>query len=117
MEMKEYPAFSKPSPSDCLVSWTLVGGGDITPLQRCSLSFLQPQPTGLGTQLLPSSGHVDTVIWMHYLDTNKTAGEKARQQLHKNAASNIANKSWRQHPRKHQQYDNLPPITKTIQVR
>ena len=26
---------------------------------------------------------------MHYLDTNKTAGEKARRQLHKNAASNI----------------------------
>ena len=26
---------------------------------------------------------------MHYLDANKMAGEKARQQLHKNAASNI----------------------------
>ena len=26
---------------------------------------------------------------MHYLDINKTAGEKARRQLHKNAASNI----------------------------
>ena len=29
----------------------------------------------------------------------------------------ILNKSWRQHPTKHQQYDHLPPITKTIQVR
>ena len=26
---------------------------------------------------------------MHYLDANKTTGEKARRQLHKNAASNI----------------------------
>ena len=26
---------------------------------------------------------------MHYLDANKMAGEKARRQLHKNAASNI----------------------------
>ena len=26
---------------------------------------------------------------MHYLDANKTAGEEARPQLHKNAASNI----------------------------
>ena len=26
---------------------------------------------------------------MHYLDANKTAGEKARQRLHKNAVSNI----------------------------
>ena len=29
----------------------------------------------------------------------------------------ILNKSWRQHPKKHQLYDHLPPITKTIQVR
>ena len=26
---------------------------------------------------------------MHYMDANKTAGEKARRQLHKNAASNF----------------------------
>ena len=29
----------------------------------------------------------------------------------------ILNKSWRQHPRRHQLYGHLPPITKTIQVR
>ena len=29
----------------------------------------------------------------------------------------IFNKSWRQHPTRHQLYDHLPPITKTIQVR
>ena len=29
----------------------------------------------------------------------------------------ILNKSWRQHPRKHQLYGHLPPIMKTIQVR
>ena len=29
----------------------------------------------------------------------------------------ILNKSWRQHPMKHQLYGHLPPITKTIQVR
>ena len=27
------------------------------------------------------------------------------------------NKSWRQHPTKHQLYGHLPPITKTIQVK
>ena len=26
---------------------------------------------------------------MHYMDSNKTAGEEARGQLHKNAASNL----------------------------
>ena len=29
----------------------------------------------------------------------------------------ILNKSWRQHPRRHQLYGHLPPITKTIPVR
>ena len=29
----------------------------------------------------------------------------------------ILNKSWQQHPTKHQLYVHLPPITKTIQVR
>ena len=28
----------------------------------------------------------------------------------------ILNKSWRQHPTRHQRYGHLPPITKTIQV-
>ncbi len=34
-------------------------------------------------------GHVDSAVWMHHLDANKTAGEEARGQLHKNVASNI----------------------------
>ena len=29
----------------------------------------------------------------------------------------ILNKSWQQHPKRHQLYGHLPPITKTIQVR
>ena len=40
-------------------------------------------------QFLPGSGRVDTAVWMHYLDTNKMAGEEARRQLHKNVESNI----------------------------
>ena len=39
-------------------------------------------------QFLPGSSRIDTAIWMHYLGANKTAEEKARQQLYKNAASN-----------------------------
>ena len=35
------------------------------------------------------SSHVDTAIWMHYLDANKTAGEEAWRQSHKNVANNI----------------------------
>ena len=40
-------------------------------------------------QFFPSIGHVNTAIWMHYMDANKTYGDKAWWQLHKNAASNI----------------------------
>ena len=30
----------------------------------------------MSTHLQLSSGRVDTTIWMHYMDANKTAGEK-----------------------------------------
>ena len=53
---------------------------------------------------------------MHYLNANKTAGEKARRQLRMNAASNIE-QVLEAHPTKHQLYGHLPPMTKTIQVR
>ena len=39
-------------------------------------------------RFLPGSSRVDTAVWMHHLDTNKTAGEEAREQLHKNVARN-----------------------------
>ena len=40
-------------------------------------------------QFLPSSGRVDTTIWMHYMDANEKDGEKFWRQLHKNVANNI----------------------------
>ena len=40
-------------------------------------------------QFLPGSGHVNTAVWMHYLDANKMTGEEARWQLHKNVVNNI----------------------------
>ena len=66
-------------------------------------------------QFLPGCGCVDTAIWMHYLDANKTAREEARRQLHKNVASNIEQVLEATPPR-HKLYGHLPPITKTIQV-
>ena len=38
-------------------------------------------------QFLSGNGRVDTAVWMHYLNADKTAGEKARRQLHKNVES------------------------------
>ena len=41
------------------------------------------------TQFLPGSGHIDTAIRLYYMNANKTAGEEARRQLHKNAMCNL----------------------------
>ena len=50
---------------------------------------------------------------MHYMDANKTAGEEARRQLYKIAASNLE-QVLAQNPTRHQHYGHLLPITKTI---
>ena len=41
------------------------------------------------TQFFPSSGRVDTAIWVYHVDANLTYGEKVWRQLHKNAMSCI----------------------------
>ena len=46
-------------------------------------------PYNCRSQFLPGSDRIDTAVWMHHLDANKTAGEEARRQLHKTVASNI----------------------------
>ena len=35
--------------------------------------------------ILPSCSYVSTTVWVHYMDTNKMHGKKARQEPHKNA--------------------------------
>ena len=69
------------------------------------------------TQFLPGSDGIDTPVWMHYLDANKTAGEEAGRQLHKNVSYNIEQVLATTPTTKHQLYGHLPPIMKTIQVR
>ena len=66
------PAFARPYVG---VHWS-------TSLMSSSL-LLQQCPA-----VSSSSGRIDTAVWMHYLDANKTAEEEARRQLQKNAASN-----------------------------
>ena len=53
---------------------------------------------------------------MHYMDSNLTAGEEARRQLHKNVESNIK-QVLATTPHETPTIRHLPPITKTIQVR
>ena len=47
-------------------------------------------------EFLPSGGDVNTTVWMHHLDADKTHREKAKQERHKNS-TNPVNKSWKQH--------------------
>ena len=65
---------------------------------------------------LPGSGHIDTAIWMHYMDANKTAGEEARRQLHKNATCNLK-QVLAATPHKTPTVWPPTPIKKKIQVR
>ena len=53
------------------------------------MNFKSFTHTYIQTQFLPSSDRVDTAIWMHYMNANRAAEEKAWRQLHKNTASNI----------------------------
>ena len=62
------------------------------------------------------SGRIDTTVWMHHLDANKTAGEEARRQLHENVASNIE-QVLAVTPHKAPTIRPPAPITKTIQIR
>ena len=70
----------------------------------------------MSTKGFPGSGHIDTAIWLHYMDANKTAGEEARQQLHKNATCNLE-QVLAATPHKTPTVRPPAPITKTIQLR
>ena len=79
---------------------------------------IRPKPIKMKTQFLPGSGHIDTAIWMHYMDANKNGWRRKldgnytrmlRAILKQVLAGNT--------PQDHQLYGHLPPITKTIQVR
>ena len=58
-----------------------------------------------------SNNHFNSVLMLTKRQEKKLDGNYTRMLL------GILNKSWRQHPTRHQLYDHLPPITKIIQVR
>ena len=70
----------------CVIIYIYIYTHTHTKKKSCLLLYLHA--IRFRTQFLPGSGHIDTAIWMHYMDANKTTGEEARWQLHKNAACN-----------------------------
>ena len=77
-------------------------GSDLTDKMKCS--FFQAAVTSI--LLYGCTTWTQTKRLVKKLDGNYTRMLRA-----------ILNKSWQQHPTRHQLYGHLPPITKTIQVR
>ena len=111
--------------------------GDISTLDRTSLKLVD-KSTYLGSSVSSTEIDIDmrltkawtaidrlSIIWKSDLtDKIKRSFFQATKQLEKKLDGNytrmlraILNKSWRQHPTKHQLYGYRPHITKTIQVR
>ena len=59
-------------------------------------------------EFLPSC--VSTAVWIHYLDANKTQGEKVKREIHKDSTCCFEKKI----PTKQQLYAFLPPISPNI---
>ena len=51
-----------------------------TAIDKLSVIWKSDLTDKMKRRFLPSSGRVDTTIWMHYTDANWTDGEKARRQ-------------------------------------
>ena len=86
----------------CLVCLTFMWKSDLTDKMKCSFS----QAAVISILLYGCTTWTLTKRLEKKLDGNYT------RMLHA-----ILNKSWRQHPTRHQLYGHLPPIRKTIQVR
>ena len=115
--------------------------GNITTLDGASLRLVD-KFTYLGSSVSSTENNIDTrlIIWksdltdkmkrsffqaavvtiLLYGCTTWTLTKRLEKKLDGNYTRMlraILNKSWRQHPTRHQLYGHLPPITKTIQVR
>ena len=56
-------------------------------------------------------------LLIYFTNNYTSVGEKKLDGNYTGMLRAVLNKSWRQHPTRHQLYGHLPPITKTIQVR
>ena len=59
-----------------------------TAINKLSIIWKSDLTDKMKRSFFQAAGHIDTAIWMHYMDANKTAGEETGWQLHKNAAGN-----------------------------
>ena len=98
--------------------------GDISILDRTPLKLVD-KFTYLGSSISSTEQDIDSRLTKAWTAINRLSItwtltkwlEKKLDGNYTRMLRAILNKSWRQHPTRHQQYGHLPPITKTIQVR
>ena len=88
-----------------------------TAINRLSIIWKSDLTDKMKRSFFPGSGHIDTAIWLHYMDANRTAGEEARRQLHKNATCNLEQVLAANTPQDTKCTATCPLSRKTIQVR
>ena len=111
-----------------LISFSYNQTGDITTLDRTPLKLVD-KFTYLGNSISSTEKDIDTrltkawtainrlsIIWKSDL-TDKMKCSFFQAVVVSILLWAILNKSWQQHPKRHQLYGHLPPIMKTIQVR
>ena len=104
----------------------LLSNTEVTSYDPHGNIYIQKDGIAMGSVLLPifsmkrSFFQAAVVSILLYGCTTWTLTKQLEKKLDSNYTRMlraISNKSWRQHPIKHQLYSHLPPITKTIQVR
>ena len=67
-------------------------------------------------EILPSCIRVNTIVWLHHLDSNKMLEKKKLDGNYIRMLEAVLNKSWKQHPSKQQLFGHLPPILQATQI-
>ena len=102
----------------CLINWKDIDTQLMkawTAIDKLSVIWKSDPTDKMKRRFLPISSRVNTAVWMHHLDANKTA-QKAKRQLHKDVVSNIK-QVLATTPHKAPTIQPPAPITKIIQVR
>ena len=102
------------------ILWTLLTQCEMTEFSTVNLNNLSWFRNCLAVNYLADYKKAAVTSILLYGCTTWTLTKRLEKKLDGNYTRMlraILNKSWRQHPTRHQLYGHLPPITKTIQVR
>ena len=88
-----------------------------TAINRLSIIWKSDLTDKMKRKFLPGSGHIDTAIWLPLRWTlTKRLEEKKLDGNYTRMLRAILNKSWQQHPTRHQLYGHLPLSRKLFKL-